>query len=320
MHRQERHNIIAQPSPYIPPELVEHIIDFNFADTATLIASSRVARAWAPATRHHLFSSLNLKSAPRILAFADILRASPSLARAAREVRIPAWLSKLPTRTALSQIFEQLRRGGGVKCVRCTGQQLQPVWYELLGSLHSVESVKLKATWCDLDALDGLLRAFPRVRDVFVETRMLSGVGDVSAPAAAVVPLPELRRMVVFNASGLPNDFQSILLRQGLPRLESIEAQFGSVEDVVRFHEFLDKGGYETIKDLHMDFTYECPVDPSHDANATLLLSESVRKCNLRSLGLKCDHDFARIWEATQEALQGSRLQVSSFRDQRLDF
>ncbi|TFY63909.1 hypothetical protein EVJ58_g2969 [Rhodofomes roseus] len=285
----------------VPPELVEHIIDFNFSDRPSLFACSLVARAWVPATRLHLFTSLNLSTARRILAFADILRTSPYIARHAREVHVPAWLSKPAPRDALAQVFQQLSE---VTVIRCAGQQLQPAWYEVLGRLSSVRSLKLRATWCDLDALNGLLRAVSGVTDLFVQTRMLSGVGEISAPAARVVPLPDLERMVVFNANGLPNDFQSIILRQDLPRLESIEAQFGSEEDILLFRKFLDRGGYKALKDLHMDFTYEYLSGPTDGTDATQLLGESVRRCNLRSLGLKCDNDdFARIWAASQESL-----------------
>ncbi|KZT69436.1 hypothetical protein DAEQUDRAFT_765512 [Daedalea quercina L-15889] len=254
---------MLQASYGVPNELVEHIIHFNHEDAATLMTCSRVARAWVQATRCHLFANVNLKTTRRILAFSDILQSSPYIARNVRSAQIPAWLNKSASLEALSRIFEQLH---SVKSISCVGPQLQPVWYEVLGELPSVRSLKLCVTWPDLHALNELLCAMPGLTDLFVETDMSSGLSDPSEPSFRIVPLPCLERMIVFNAKGLPNDYQSILLKQDLPCLESIEAQFGSAEDVAFFCRFLRRGGYKTLKDLHIEFTYSCPEGPMRGA------------------------------------------------------
>ena len=141
------------------------------------------------------------------------------------------------------------------------------MWHEVLGHLRSVKSLKLQVGWADLYALNGLLRSFPGITDLVIETRMLSGVGAVEDPSARIVtPLDRLERMVVFNGNGLQNDFQSTLLKQNLPRLESIEAQLGSDEDAVHLCEFLNKRGSTTLKDLHVYFTYGDRLGRTHGA------------------------------------------------------
>ena len=265
----------------VPLELVEHIIDFNFSNTAALVACSQVARAWVRATRHHLFARINLTTAQRILTFDEILLASPYIARNVKQVQVLTWLSQEEPRGALRRIFKQL---GSAKSVFCSGQQLQPAWNEVFGHLPLVKSLKLRVRWTDLYALNGLLCSFPGIADLFVETRMLSGVGDVGNPSSRIVtPLDQLERMIVFNGNGLPNDFQSTLLKQDLPRLESIEAQLGSDEDAVYLCDFLDRSGSKTLKDLHVRFTYGYPEGMPHGAplvvydRALIDLSSSYR-------------------------------------------
>ncbi|EPS95511.1 hypothetical protein FOMPIDRAFT_1054142 [Fomitopsis schrenkii] len=248
----------------VPLELIEHIIDFNFDDKATLVACSKVARAWVQATRHHLFAKIRINTTRRILALDAILPASPYIARSVKEAQTPAWLSEHKPRDALLRIFKQLK---AVKSLVCAGQTLQPTWNEVLGHLPSVKSLKLRVGWTDLYALNSLLSSVPEITDLFIETRMLSGVGDVDAPSARIVaPLSRLERMAVFNGNGLPNDFQSILLKEDLPRLESVEAQLGSDDDAVYLCEFLDRCGSKTMKDLHVRFTYGYPEGTPHGA------------------------------------------------------
>lgn len=248
----------------IPPELIEHIIDFDFDDVATLVACSKVARAWVQATRHHLFTSININTTRRILAFSAILLASPYIARNVKEVKIPTSLSKHAPRDALLNIFEQLK---AVESVVCSGQHLQAAWNEVFGHRPAVKSLKLCVAWTDLYALNSLLSSFPGIADLHIETRMLSGVGDADAPGSRIVtPLDKLERMVVFNRNGLPNDFQSVLLKQDLPRLESIDAHFGSDDDAIYLCEFLDRCGSKTLKVLHVRFTYGYPEGMPHGA------------------------------------------------------
>ena len=254
--------MLSTPQRQVPLELVEYIIDFNFDDTAALITCSKVARGWVRATRHHLFARTKLNTARRILCFDEILLASPYIARNVKAVQIPTWLSKEEPRSALRRIFKQL---SSVKSISCSGQQLQPVWNEVLGDLPLVKSLKLRVGWTDLYALNGLLSSFPGITDLFIETRMTSGVGNVEDPCSRIAtPLDQLERMIVYNGSGLQNDFQSILLKQDLPRLESLEAQFGCDEDAVYFCDFLERSGSKTLKDLHLRFTYGGPQGVLH--------------------------------------------------------
>lgn len=50
------------PAMRLPQELVDHILDYLVDDHATLRACARVAQAWLPSSRRHLFARISLKA------------------------------------------------------------------------------------------------------------------------------------------------------------------------------------------------------------------------------------------------------------------
>ena len=72
------------PSPALPPELTDHIIDFLHADPRALKACSLASSTLRPAARFHLFHTLNFPSLKAGHAFWELLQASPELGRRAR--------------------------------------------------------------------------------------------------------------------------------------------------------------------------------------------------------------------------------------------
>ncbi|KAG6890451.1 hypothetical protein C0992_001645 [Termitomyces sp. T32_za158] len=82
------------PSPLLPQELVDYIIDYLFDDTAALRNCSLVCHAWRPSSQLHLFSTLSLKATPRACPaelcrrLYHLLRSSPTLCLYIREVDI----------------------------------------------------------------------------------------------------------------------------------------------------------------------------------------------------------------------------------------
>lgn len=48
--------------PYLPPEIVEYIIDMLFGDTKSLLSCSVVSTSWVHRCRRHLFANIKLRS------------------------------------------------------------------------------------------------------------------------------------------------------------------------------------------------------------------------------------------------------------------
>nr|GAT51631.1 predicted protein [Mycena chlorophos] len=73
--------------PILPPELSDTIIDFLHTDVPSLAACGLVCRAWAPASRYHLYAAIFLTPS-NVAAFDGILSKAPALAFVVREVQI----------------------------------------------------------------------------------------------------------------------------------------------------------------------------------------------------------------------------------------
>lgn len=65
--------------PHLPPELVDHIIDYLHDNPKALSACSLTCRGWLPVVRYHRFQSISL-SRPNYPAFLEIISGSSDIA------------------------------------------------------------------------------------------------------------------------------------------------------------------------------------------------------------------------------------------------
>ena len=66
-------------SSYIPPELIDQIIDYLYNDSKSLNACALAARDWLPSTRYHRFRSIRFYSAKKIESFHQFSRDAPAI-------------------------------------------------------------------------------------------------------------------------------------------------------------------------------------------------------------------------------------------------
>jgi hypothetical protein len=66
-------------STYIPPELIDQIIDHLHDDPKSLNACALTTRNWVPSARHHRFQSIRFHSAKKIDSFHQLSRDAPGL-------------------------------------------------------------------------------------------------------------------------------------------------------------------------------------------------------------------------------------------------
>ena len=73
--------------PYLPPETLDHIVDFLHDDRKSLLRCSLVSKSWIPRTRQHLFTFVAFSSAARLESWKQMFPdASTSPARYTRRV------------------------------------------------------------------------------------------------------------------------------------------------------------------------------------------------------------------------------------------
>ncbi|KAH9915393.1 uncharacterized protein B0H18DRAFT_96796 [Fomitopsis serialis] len=101
-----------QPRPFgsrtLPLELCEAIIDLCREDPSTLRACSRVSRAWFPASRKHIFSSIRFAEGEDITTFQALLS------------------SELPGSSSIPSLVRDLCLGGNMP--RCLGMRTGRCW------------------------------------------------------------------------------------------------------------------------------------------------------------------------------------------------
>ena len=66
-------------SSYVPPELIDQIIDYLRNDSKSLNACALTARNWVPSARYHRFRSIRFHSAKKIDSFNQLSQDAPSL-------------------------------------------------------------------------------------------------------------------------------------------------------------------------------------------------------------------------------------------------
>ncbi|KZT07925.1 uncharacterized protein LAESUDRAFT_88674 [Laetiporus sulphureus 93-53] len=64
---------LSLPSPRLPTEICDYILDYLWDDHKTLKVCSRVTREWLPRTRKHLFHSVRMFSNLRRVTFEDVI-------------------------------------------------------------------------------------------------------------------------------------------------------------------------------------------------------------------------------------------------------
>lgn len=74
-----------------PPELVDHIIDYNHDDPETLRACSLTSRSWRSTSQHHLFHSVTIINSATLWRFIRLIEDCPRLARLVRELCFNAY-------------------------------------------------------------------------------------------------------------------------------------------------------------------------------------------------------------------------------------
>ena len=55
---------VAKLNPYLPPEILDHIVDLLHDNRETLKECCLVSRSWVPRTQEHLFAHVEFKSEP----------------------------------------------------------------------------------------------------------------------------------------------------------------------------------------------------------------------------------------------------------------
>ncbi|KZT07927.1 uncharacterized protein LAESUDRAFT_758060 [Laetiporus sulphureus 93-53] len=64
---------LSLPSPCLPAEICDYILDYLWDDHKTLQVCSLVTREWLPETRRHLFHFVRIISNERRVAFEDVI-------------------------------------------------------------------------------------------------------------------------------------------------------------------------------------------------------------------------------------------------------
>lgn len=77
----------TRPSPRLPPELTDRVLDFLHDDTRTLNACSTVSKSWLASTRLHRFRMVHLADSRRHIAFGRLLAQFPAVLPFIRAVR-----------------------------------------------------------------------------------------------------------------------------------------------------------------------------------------------------------------------------------------
>ncbi|KAK0451341.1 uncharacterized protein EV420DRAFT_712823 [Desarmillaria tabescens] len=75
--------------PYIPPEIIDEIVDYLWNDNRALISCSSVCRLFYPRTRMHLFHTIDIRRRSNTATrFVDMTKASPNLLSYVTDTRI----------------------------------------------------------------------------------------------------------------------------------------------------------------------------------------------------------------------------------------
>ncbi|GBE77414.1 hypothetical protein BKA93DRAFT_52362 [Sparassis latifolia] len=175
-----------RPSPRLPPEMCDIILDHLWDDVPTLAACSLAYRQWLPTTRLHLFNTVSLDNAADDLRFAQILEGSPGIAPCVRHLTLVS--ISLPWR----------------KFTRIEHLVLQS-WHTVLMSEESKEALlsyfptvrTLSVEHCcfDVSLFAALLCAFPKLSVIHIDRSTLLGDSDPTGSYDTIpdrLPFPTL--------------------------------------------------------------------------------------------------------------------------------